>query len=138
MTTRARRSALAVLVGLVLLFSPSVSFPAEKGKSSKPSSHPSTATAVRYAEAISKGDLVETARLDFACLYRLVSAAPRGTKSYPDKSDGFYQACWQSLKVAHEPALKRVDVGMDILWPSNGGLVYFGDELDRYPASAFV
>ena len=138
MIARGAWSLLSVVFAVLLFFSPPASIAAEKGKSSKQSDNLTTRTALRYAEAMSTGDAVETAKLDFACQYRLVSAVPGGLKSYPDKSDASYQACWQKLKGAHEAPLKRLDVGMDILWPSNGGLVFFGDELDRYPASAFV
>ncbi|HET9846261.1 MAG TPA: hypothetical protein VFQ02_10930, partial [Nitrospira sp.] len=33
---------------------------------------------------------------------------------------------------------ERVDVGMDVLWPTNGALPFFHDDLTHYPASAFV
>jgi hypothetical protein len=76
--------------------------------------------------------------LDFACQYRLVAASPAGVKSYPPVNDPSYDSCWQTLKAAHAPALKREDVAMAVLWPSAGPLVFFGDELPRTPASAFV
>jgi len=107
-------------------------------KKSRAVESPATATALKFAESISKGDAVETAKLDFACQYRLVAATPTGLKAYPDLSDSFYASCWQGIKASHESALKRSDVAMDVLWPSNGGLVFFSEELDRYPASAFV
>lgn len=99
---------------------------------------PAVETARRYAEAISKGDRVTAGQLDFACQYRLVSASPAGVKAYPPPSDPSYDACWQELTAAHAPALKRTDIGMDVLWPSAGPLVFYGDELPRMPASAFV
>ncbi|HJT20308.1 MAG TPA: hypothetical protein VJ746_07545 [Nitrospira sp.] len=136
MIARVSWSVSAVLSGLLLMFPPVSA--AAKGKPSKKSDAPATATALRYAEAVAKGDVVETGKLDFACQYRLITAAGGALKSYPDKSDASYESCWQNLKAAHEPALKRSDAGMDVLWPSNGGLVFFGEELDRYPASAFV
>ncbi len=136
MIARVSWSVSAVLMGS-LLMSPPV-FAAAKGKPSKKSDAPAAATALHYAEAVSKGDAVETGKLDFACQFRLVTSAGGVLKSYPDKADASYESCWQSLKAAHEPALKRSDVGMDVLWPTNGGLVFFGEELDRYPASAFV
>ena len=34
--------------------------------------------------------------------------------------------------------LKRTDTAMDVIWPSTGPLVFFGDDLPRAPASAFV
>ena len=99
---------------------------------------PSASIALRYAEAISKGDVVQTAKLDFACQYRLVAATRSGLASYPDKADASYETCWQGIKASHEAALTRVDVGMDVLWPSNGALPFFREDLSRYPASAFV
>ena len=101
-------------------------------------STPATDTARRYAEAIAKGDRVTLGQLDFACQYRLVAASPAGVKSYPPPNDPSYDSCWQTLKVAHASALKRDDVAMAVLWPSAGPLVFFGDELPRTPASAFV
>lgn len=112
--------------------------PAPLAAKKSPSADSPATTALRFAEAVSKGDVVEAAKLDFACQYRLVAAAPTGLTSYPDLSDGSYASCWQDIKAGHESALRRVDVAMDILWPSNGGLVFFREELDRYPASAFV
>jgi hypothetical protein len=99
---------------------------------------PSASIALQYAEAISKGDVVQTAKLDFACQYRLVAATRSGLASYPDKADASYETCWQGIKASHEAALIRVDVGMDVLWPSNGALPFFREDLSRYPASAFV
>ena len=131
------RFVLAALLGL-LLFLPSVSPAATKGNPLKKADGAAASAALRFAEALSRGDAVETAKLDFACQYRLVSASPGPLTSYPDKSDAFYESCWKGIKAAHDPSLKRWDVGMDILWPSNGGLVFFGEALDRYPASAFV
>lgn len=97
-----------------------------------------TTTAIKYAEAVSIADASTVAKLDFACQYRLVSATKAGLKTYPDPSDSSYDACWQEIKAANRPALERSDVGMYTLWPSKGALIYFGEELHKYPASAFV
>ncbi len=99
---------------------------------------PAVSIALQYAEAISKGDIAQVAKLDFACQYRLVSATKSGRTSYPDNSDASYETCWKGIKASHEAALTRVDVAMDVLWPSNGALPFFREELYRYPASAFV
>jgi len=99
---------------------------------------PATETASRYAEAIAKGDRVTVGQLDFSCQYRLVAASPAGMKSHPPANDPSYDSCWQALKTAHAPVLKRDDVAMTVLWPSAGPLAFFGDELPRIPASAFV
>ena len=107
----------------------------------KKSKHAATAaetTAQRYTEALGMGNTVGVGQLDFACQYPLVAAAPHGIKAYPADSDPIYDSCWQGLKAAHAPTLVRSDVGMEVLWPSNGDLVFFSEELNRYPASAFV
>ena len=111
---------------------------AKTKKKSKPASSQATRIAAQYAEALSKADVATVAKLDFACQYRLVSATKSGLKSYPDPSDPSHQSCWQGIKEANSPVLKRSDVGMYTLWPSKGALIYFGEELHKYPASAFV
>jgi len=99
---------------------------------------PATETASRYAEAIAKGDRVTVGQLDFSCQYRLVATSPARMKSHPPANDPSYDSCWQALKTAHAPVLNRDDVAMTVLWPSAGPLAFFGDELPRLPASAFV
>jgi hypothetical protein len=132
------RGWLTVLILCAIVpFTFSTAFAATAKKKSKRVA-PFASVAQRYAEAVSKGDKVEVAKLDFACQFRLVSATKSGLKSYPHPSDSSYDTCWKGIKKAHEPALTRVDVGMDILWPSNGALAFFRENLLRYPASAFV
>lgn len=97
-----------------------------------------TEAARRYADAISKGDRLTFGQLDFACQYRLVTASPPGRKIAPEAGDPSYEVCWKELTAGHAPALKRTDIGMDVLWPSTGPLVFYGDELSDTPASAFV
>ena len=99
---------------------------------------PAIQTAIRYAEALSQGDRVTAGQLDFACQYRFVTAAPTKVKQFASAGDAFYDACWQTLTEAYAPMLKRSDIAMDILWPSTGPLVFFGDDLPRAPASTFV
>ena len=111
---------------------------AAAAKKSKKSVTSAEATARRYAEAMGTGNTVGVGQLDFACQYPLVAAAPHGIKTYPADSDLVYDSCWQGLKAAHAPTLVRSDVGMEVLWPSNGDLVFFSEDLNRYPASAFV
>ena len=96
------------------------------------------ATARRYAEAMGAGIKVSVGQLDFACQYPLVAAAPPAVKSSPADSDLHFDSCWQRLQEAHAPTLIRTDVGMEVLWPSNGDLVFFSEDLTRYPPSAFV
>lgn len=111
---------------------------AAAAKKSKQAVTSAEATAQRYAEAMGAGNKVDVGQLDFACQYPLVAAAPHGIKSYPADSDLVYDSCWQRLREAHASTLIRSDVGMEVLWPSNGDLVFFSEDLNRYPASAFV
>ena len=142
MMTRARLfTNLVVLAGTAAIFivgvtitDPAFAAPPKKSKGSTPA----VETARRYAEAIANGDHVTFGQLDFACQYRLVAATSAGFKGYPPATDPSYDACWQELTAVHAPALKRTDIGMDVLWPSAGPLVFYGDELARTPASAFV
>jgi hypothetical protein len=110
----------------------------KKSKSSGSPTTPAVEAARRYAEAMAKGDRVTVGQLDFACQYRLVVASPKSRKGFAPATDPSYEACWQELTTAHAPAMKRTDIGMDVLWPSAGPLVFYGDELPRLPASAFV
>lgn len=96
------------------------------------------ATARRYAEAMGAGNTVGVGQLDFACQYSLVAGTPHGIKTYPTASDLVYDSCWKRLREAHAPTLIRTDVGMEVLWPSNGDLVFFSEDLTHYPASVFV
>jgi hypothetical protein len=129
------RSMLTAVVAVMLVMSVSPAHAAPAKKKSKTMS-PAASVAIQYAEAVSKGDAAKTASLDFACQYRVV-AAKAGVVSTPS-SDPSTESCWRVLKTAHEPALARVDGGMDVLWPSNGALPFFRDDLDHYPASAYV
>jgi hypothetical protein len=130
------RSLLAVGVAASLLF-PIAPADAASSKKKPKGTSPAAAVALQYAEAVSKGDIVKTGNLDFACQYRLV-AAKQPKASPPAPSDASSESCWQRIKAAHEPALVRVDGGMEVLWPTNGALPFFHDELDHYPVSAFV
>lgn len=136
--TRGLPAAIATLIlAAVLLAEPSATAAGISSKKSKPVS-PAAAIALRYAEAVSKGDISEVGKLDFACLYRLVSEAKSNVTAFPDQSDSYYGSCWEGIKSSHQTALTRVDVAMDVLWPTSGALPFFREELDRYPASAFV
>jgi len=125
------------IVTMMTLIEPS-SASAAATKKSKKSVTSAETTAQRYVEAMGAGNKVGVGQLDFACQYPLVAAAPHGIKTYPAGSDLVYDSCWQRLQEAHAPTLVRTDMGMEILWPSNGDLVFFSEELNRYPASAFV
>jgi hypothetical protein len=111
---------------------------AATAKKSKQVVSSAEATAQRYAESVGTGNKVGAGQLDFACQYPLVVAAPHGIKTYPADSDLVYESCWQRLREAQAATLVRSDIGMEVLWPSNGDLVFFSEDLTRYPASAFV
>ena len=91
-------------------------------------------TALRYAQAIAKGDKIMAGQLDFACQYKHLTML----LVKPQAIDASYEDCWQELTAGHAPLLKRSDIGMNILWPSTGFLVFYGDDLARTQASAFV
>ena len=128
---------LSIVTAMTLIEAPSASA-AATAKKSKQAVTSAETTAQRYAEAMGAGNKVSVGQLDFACQYPLVAAVPRGIKTYPTDSDPVYDSCWQRLREAHAPTLARTDVGMEVLWPSNGELVFFSEDLNRYPASAFV
>ncbi len=107
-------------------------------KTGAPKTTPAIQTAIRYAEALSHGDRVTAGQLDFACQYRYLTASPTKVKQFAPTDDPSYDACWQTLTDAYAPMLKRSDIAMDVIWPSAGPLVFFGDDLPRAPASAFV
>lgn len=132
-----------VLGGLFTIFDANSAMLASAAASRTPHAHataksPATEAARRYADAISKGDRLTFGQLDFACQYRLVTALPPGRETAPEARDASYETCWKEMTAGHAPALKRTDVGMDVLWPSAGPLVFYGDELSNTPASAFV
>ncbi len=92
-------------------------------------------TALRYAEAVAKGDKMTTGQLDFACQYKLLTTTSVTSSQALEVA---YEDCWRELTVGHARVLKRSDTGMNILWPSTGSLAFFGDDLSRTHASAFV
>ncbi|NJL18009.1 MAG: hypothetical protein HC938_13335, partial [Nitrospira sp.] len=80
-------------------------------------------TALHYAEAIAHGDKVAAGQLDFACQYeQVIGHAAEPTKSAP--ADPSYDACWQALRAGHASFMERSDIGMNVLWPSAGPLVF--------------
>ncbi len=128
---------LSIVIAMTLIDAPTASAAAAV-KKSKSAVTTAEATARRYAEAMGAGNTVVVGQLDFACQYSLVAAAPHGIKRYPADSDPIYDSCRQRLQNAHASTLIRTDVGMEVLWPSNGELVFFSEDVKRYPASAFV
>lgn len=94
-------------------------------------------TALRYAAALANGDRIAAGQFDFACQYNSVTPPSAKTKSSVAKEPA-YDECWKALTVGHAPFLNRSDIGMDVLWPSAGPLVFYGDTLASAQASAFV
>lgn len=127
-----------VLLALWLTIQPAPAESAQKPRTKAPAQSQATDAVRRYAEAVARGDRTIVGQLDFACQYRLVAASPSGATAYPSATDPFYEACWKDLAAAHAPTLRRSDLAMEIVWPSAGPLAFFGDELPRMPASAFV
>lgn len=135
--------ATVILSGLLLLVStipadPAIAAPPKKPHQRAAAEVLAMETARRFAEAVARGDRATVGQLDFACQYRLVAGSPFRLKTYPRANDPSYDLCWQEVTAGHAPLLKRTDIGMDILWPSAGALVFFGDDLSHIPASAFV
>ena len=128
---------LFIVTAMLLIETPSASA-AAAAKKSKQSVTAAEATARRYAEAMGAGNTVAVGQLDFSCQYSFVAATPHGIKRYPADSDPIYDSCRQRLQQAHASTVVRTDVGMEVLWPSNGELVFFSEDVSRYPASAFV
>ncbi len=93
-------------------------------------------TALRYATALANGDKITAGQLDFACQYNSVTAP--AAKAKPDAKEPSYDECWKAMTLGHVPFLTRSDIGMDVLWPSTGPLVFYGDTLAGAQASAFV
>jgi hypothetical protein len=134
---------LGLIAGLLCLFSGLLIHQADgaerapKGKVQGALSSPAAA-ALRYAEAVSTGDRATVGRLDFGCLYRLVSRAGKPIKALPPPADPYYAACWQQLADAHTMVMEQQDKNVYSIWPGKGSLVFFNAELTEYPPSFFV
>jgi len=111
---------------------------AKKGKRPAAKPSPVIAAAKQYTEAIASGDRVAFGRLDFDCQFALVSAATAPFKDFPPGSDPVYGRCWTLLVQAHDAAVEQRDEGMNAIWPGNGFLVFFRNELTSYPPSFYV
>ncbi|MCE3222901.1 MAG: exported protein of unknown function [Nitrospira sp.] len=140
---RRHTSAIVILAGLLFLWTgagePVLAAGGKKqSAAAAPKGTPAVQTALRYAEAVAHGDRVTAGQLDFACQYRFITASTAKIKRFAPAGDPSYESCWQTLTEAHAPMLTRTDTVMDIIWPSTGPLVFFGDDLPRAPASAFV
>jgi hypothetical protein len=133
-----------LLLGLLTAFETTVpdlvtaaSQPPHKATQYKTTHKAAVDTAVRYAEGIAKSDKITTGQLDFACQYKLLTVRSANPQN-PPATDTSYEACWQELTTRQASFMKRSDIGMNVLWPSTGPLVFYGDDLSRAPASAFV
>src|SRR5438445_559739 len=111
---------------------------AKKGKRPPAKPSPVIAAAKQYAEAIASGDRVAFGRLDFDCQFALVSAAAAPFKDFPPGSDPVYGQCWTILVQAHDAAVEQRDEGVNAIWPGNGFLVFYRNELASYPPSFYV
>jgi hypothetical protein len=98
---------------------------------------PAVRAASQYVEAMAAGDRVKVGQLDFACLYRLMTAHT-GRVSLPPPADPLYAACWEPIAAAHGREIERREQAMDVLWPGKDRLVFFREDLSGYAASTFV
>src|SRR5437870_11060550 len=126
-----------------LLFAPAagaapVAQYAKKGKRPPAKPSPVIAAAKQYAEAIASGDRVAFGRLDFDCQFALVSAAAAPFKDFPPGSDPVYGQCWTILVQAHDAAVEQRDEGVNAIWPGNGFLLFYRNQLTSYSPSFYV
>src|SRR5438046_2959098 len=111
---------------------------AKKGRRPAAKTSPVIAAAKQYAEAIASGDRVAFGRLDFDCQFALVSAAAAPFKDFPPGPDPVYGRCWTILVQAHDAAVEQRDEGVNAIWPGNGFLVFYRNQLTSYPPSFYV
>lgn len=129
---------LMAVVGGTQIIIPLAGYAAERPKKPGVASSPSASAALQYAEAVSSGERATVGRLDFGCLYRLVSTAGKAVKALPALTDPYYAACWQQLANAHTRVIEQQDHNVYAIWPGKGSLVFFTAELTEYAASFFV
>ena len=134
-------SRLALILGLTLFSGILIDsdYAVGAGKKSRPAApSPTAAAAHQYAKAISSGDRATVGKLDFGCLYRLVSRAGKRLTALPMSSDPYYAECWDHIANAHKTAIEQQDQSVYEIWPGKGNLVFFRDELTEYTPSFFV
>jgi tetratricopeptide (TPR) repeat protein len=112
--------------------------PGGKHKRGAAKTNAASATAKQFAEAIAAGDTRTVGRLDFHCLYRLRAAQAKPVAAYPPENDAYYAQCRDGLEVLHARAIDQKDRAMDTVWPGRGNLIFYQEELNGYPPSAFV
>ena len=120
----------------VLLWSVQVDDAVAAGKKGAPKPSPAAEAAQRYVTAMAAGDAVAAGKLDFACAHRLAASTP--TPAFPPDTDPLYRVCWEPVGRAHDAIIQRRDQGVNTLWPGKDRLVFFEEDLARYPPSAFV
>ncbi|CUQ66382.1 hypothetical protein [Candidatus Nitrospira inopinata] len=107
-------------------------------KKRAPADKAAVETVLAYATAISQGDRATFGKLDFSCQYRLLTGLKKNLPPSSATIGSLYDRCWREMTDAHAHTLTRTDMGMDVLWPSTGPLVFFGDDVLDLPPSAFV
>ncbi len=140
---RAPVSKIVLFLVAILLGRPEFTFPQPEQpsgtqKRSKSVGSPAMSAALQYAEAVSSGNRAVVGRLDFGCLYGLVSRAGKPVKTLPPAGDPYYEACWQKLATAHATVVEQQDQNVHTIWPGKGNLVFFSEELTEYAPSFFV
>jgi hypothetical protein len=131
-----RRGFIVWTLVIVSVTLPCVTFAAPSKR--KPSSGGAAVEMARqYAEAVATADKGTVGRLDFACVYGMVSGRGKLTK-LPPASDSFYKDCWDRLRPAHDRTVEQSDQAAYNVWPGKGSLVFFTDDLSEYAPSFFV
>ncbi|HET8580500.1 MAG TPA: hypothetical protein VFL31_05835 [Nitrospiraceae bacterium] len=110
----------------------------KKAKSKSAKSPPAVSAAQLYVEAVASGDRVAAGLLDFACQFKIVAASPSRLKTFPPSSDPVYSRCWEQLVSAHQRAVEQRELGVLVMWPGKGALVFFAEDLASYAPSFFV
>ncbi len=126
-----------LLVTLGLWLGQADAAPASK-KQAPPKPSAAVETVQRYVAAMAAGDKTAVGKLDFACAYRIATAASNAPTSFPADNDPLYGTCWEPIARAHAAVVQQTDQGVNTLWPGKGSLVVFGDNLARYAPSLFV
>lgn len=119
----------------VLLALPGPAEVAAARKKEPPKPSPAVELVQRYVAAMTAGDKAAAGKLDFACAHRLASTNAR---AFPPDTDPLYAACWEPIGRVHDAAIQHADQGVHVLWPGRDRLVFFRDDLARYPPSLFV
>ena len=128
---------IVAVIGAVQITFPQPGYAARRSTKPGVALSPAASAALHYAEAVSSGDRAAVGRLDFGCLYRLVSGG-KPVRTLPPPTDPYYVSCWLQLASAHAKVIEQQDPGVHAIWPGKGSLVFFTDELTEYVPSFFV